>query len=106
MDKKGAGDTKPKGTNKSDNKGTTESTKQGGNDDQTKNSGGTRKAVRPRCKSAKSDTKISSTPKKSEDQKRRPGNEVDRGNKRANNDDDPMLRDDKDLDESEQESGK
>lgn len=103
MDKIEAGDTKPKGTNKSDYKGTTESTKQGGNDDKTKNSGETSKAVRQRCKS---NTKMSSTPKKSEDQKSKPGTGVDRANKRANNDDDPMLRDEKDLDVPDQESGK
>lgn len=65
----------------------------------------TRKSVRQRRQTAKSDTKVSSTPKKPEDEKNRPGNGVARGKKRANDDDDPMLRDEKDLDETIQESG-
>lgn len=105
-DKKGAGDSKSKDTKKSDHKGSTEKTKKVGKDDTMKSSGETtRKSVRQRCKTAKLDTKASSTPKKPEDEKSRPGNGVKGGKKRANDDDDPMLRDEKDLDETIQESG-
>lgn len=97
--KKGSGDTEFK-----DNKS---STKKDGKDDTTRSSADTtRKSVRPRCKTEKQDTRVTSTPVKSEDAKNRPENRAERGKKRANNDDDPMLRDEKDLDESIQGSGK
>lgn len=95
-DKKGAVDTEPKDGKESDNTGSAENTKKIGKYDKTKSSGETRNLSRQRCKSAKSDTKLSSTPK----------NKVDRGKKYANVDDDPMLRDEKDLDGTIQESGK
>ncbi|XP_026316619.1 reticulocyte-binding protein 2 homolog a [Hyposmocoma kahamanoa] len=93
-DKKGAVDTEPKDGKKSDNKGSAENTKKIGKYEKTKSSGETRNLSRQRCKSAKSDTKLSSTPK----------NKVDGGKKYANVDDDPMLRDEKDLDGTIQES--
>lgn len=80
---------------KPDNKGSTENTQIVGNDDKTKSSGKTPKSVKQRCKSAKSDTKVSSTPK----------SKVDRGKKYANDDDDPIFRDEIDLDGTIQESG-
>lgn len=105
-DKKGAGDTKSKDTKKSDYNGSAGSTKKVEKDDTTKSSkDSTCKSVRQRCKTAKPDTKVSSTPKKPESEKSRPGNGVNRGKKRANDDDDPMLRDEIDLDETVQESG-
>lgn len=100
--KKEAGDTKTK-----DNKGSAESTKEVGKDDKTRSSTDTtRKSVRPRRKTAKPDKKVSSTPTKLEDVKNKPENRGEhRGKKRANNDDGPMLRDEKDIDETVQESG-